>query len=368
MQLLYDHYIFAKQRYGGISRYFYEIISRISGFDEADVSLFLGLNNSGYDFSSKKFCLKNSYGKKIPHLNKVYILFERYNNFLFKKYIDQYNFNLLHKTYYFPVDYKFKGINIITIHDMAHEVYPEFFSEGDMTSYMKNESIKRADGIICVSKSTQEDLINILNVPREKTCVIYHGNSLRLEISENRIIEEPYILFVGQRWGYKNFNMLLTAFANSKILNNNLRLICFGGGSFNKSEILYMKEKNLEKKVIFLTGNDKKLGNLYKYASALVYPSFYEGFGFPPLEAMHFGCPVVSSYCSSIPEIVSDAGLYFNPYQIEDLIYKLELILSDSELRTGIIKRGFEREKEFDWNKCAGETFQFYKKMCEYRN
>lgn len=363
MKILYDHEVFTMQKYGGVSRYFYEIISRICRFEDANVNLFLGINDSGYNFKSLSNYFTYFQSIKIPSLYKFYILLSWINNIKLKQLYNTRDFNLLHKTYYSPVGLDFKGKKIVTVHDMTYEVYPSFFSEGDLTSSIKRNCVENADGIICVSKSTQNDLIDIFNVNKEKTCVIYHGNSLRLKIVGKRIIKEPYILFVGQRGGYKNFNLLLTAYANYEKFNKNFKLVCFGGGAFNKSELLYIREKNLEDNVLYTSGSDKKLGNLYKYASVLVYPSFYEGFGFPPIEAMYYGCPIIASEYSSIPEVVGNAGLFFNPYYIEDLIFKLELILSDAELREKIINNGFIQERNFDWNKAALSTFSFYKKI-----
>jgi glycosyltransferase involved in cell wall biosynthesis len=363
VHILYDHEVFAKQRYGGISRYFFEVISRVAEFDDADVSVFLGLNDTGYDFRSIKSSFENFYSSRFRNINKVHILFNRYNNKLFEKTLSRSAPDVLHKTYYSRTGLEYRGTKIVTVHDMTHEIYPSFFSRGDTHSAMKKECVEKADGLICVSKTTQRDLVNILNVPEEKTCAIYHGNSLRLKVTEAQIVKEPYVLFVGQRWGYKNFNILLTAFANYEKFNKTFKLVCFGGGSPNKSEILYMEEKNITNKVLFMSGSDAKLANLYKYALALVYPSFYEGFGFPPIEAMHYGCPVLASDASSIPEIVEDAGLFFNPYQIEDLIHKLDLLLTDSELRAAVTRKGFIREKYFSWERCARETFSFYNKI-----
>lgn len=363
MHIFYDNEVFMKQRYGGVSRYFFEIISKMFQERDMNISVYLGVNDTGYDFQKIRHLFKNFYSRRVKGVHKLQPFFRPYNNWLFNKTVKTVLPDLLHKTYYSPMGLGYKGKKIVTIHDMTHEIYPSFFSKGDAHSAMKKVCAEKADGIICVSKTTQKDLINIFNIPEEKTCAIYHGNSLRLNVTKPAIINEPYILFVGQRWGYKNFNMLLTAYANNKKFNSNFKLICFGGGSFDKSELLYIYEKNIEDKIIHISGGDEKLANLYKYASVLVYPSYYEGFGFPPIEAMHYGCPVLASEFSSIPEVVANAGLYFNPYYMDDLIYKLELILSDSGLRKQLILEGYEQEKKFSWDEAAAQTFNFYKKI-----
>ena len=363
MKILYDHDVFVRQRYGGVSRYFFEIISRISQIDNVESELFLGLNDSKYDFyalQNKSFHLKSI---RVPSINKYYIFLTWLNNFYFKHYIKNNNYNIFHKSYYSPLGLDFKGNKVVTIHDMTHELYPEFFSPSDTTSQIKKQCAVDSDGIICVSETTQRDLIDIFDIPHEKTSVIYHGNSLRLKVTGERTVKEPYILFVGQRWGYKNFSMLLTAYAKVERFNKNFKIVCFGGGDFNYSEQLYIKEHNLEDKVFFMSGNDMLLANLYNYALALIYPSYYEGFGFPPLEAMYYGCPILVSNGGSIPEVVRNAGLYFDPYRIEDLIHKLDVILYDSGLREQIIKEGYQEEKKYNWETSANETFSFYKKI-----
>jgi glycosyltransferase involved in cell wall biosynthesis len=102
------------------------------------------------------------------------------------------------------------------------------------------------------------------------------------------------------------------------------------------------------------------LANLYQFADTFVYPSLYEGFGIPPLEAMYYGCPVLASNTSSIPEVVGEAGHYFNPNSFDDLVRKLEQILSDSSLKRKLVEKGYEQESKFSWGKCAEETHSFY--------
>lgn len=110
-------------------------------------------------------------------------------------------------------------------------------------------------------------------------------------------------------------------------------------------------------------GNDAMLANLYTYASAFAYPSLCEGFGIPPLEAMYYGCPVVASNVSSIPEVVGDAGLYFDPMSVDDISEKLQSVLSDTQLRALLISRGKKRVQEFSWEKCTAETLKVYERL-----
>ncbi len=121
---------------------------------------------------------------------------------------------------------------------------------------------------------------------------------------------------------------------------------------------------HLEKNMIYKNGDDTMLANLYKYATAFIYPSKYEGFGLPPLEAMHYGVPVIASHTSSIPEVVGDAGVYFDPNSVDDMKEKIDFTLNSKNIRIQLRKKGYAREKSFSWDKCANETLKFYKEVC----
>ena len=144
----------------------------------------------------------------------------------------------------------------------------------------------------------------------------------------------------------------------------NFDLVCFGGGAFTTREIALIKALNIDtKRVRQVPGSDEMLAGFYKAASAFVYPSLYEGFGIPPLEAMSFACPVVCSNVSSIPEIVGDAAEMFDPYDIESIQLAIERVVQDEELKSELINRGKERIKQFSWERCAQETLKVYKKI-----
>jgi glycosyltransferase involved in cell wall biosynthesis len=243
---------------------------------------------------------------------------------------------------------------------MIHELYPQQFSRRDPTARDKKKIVQNSDAVICISRSTKHDLMLYCNVPEERIKVIYLGNSLKLEVKSPRIVDAPYILYVGLRDGYKNFDLLLTAYARSEKINRDFKLVCFGGGQFNSHERSLIRSMNLGDKVFNYSGTDEPLANLYKYASAFIYPSLHEGFGIPPLEAMGYGCPVLVSNTSSVPEVVGQAGLYFNPTNVDDLTFQLDKILRDDMLRKDLIQQGYEQEKKFSWDRCAKETLKLY--------
>jgi glycosyltransferase involved in cell wall biosynthesis len=174
-------------------------------------------------------------------------------------------------------------------------------------------------------------------------------------------LSRPYLLYVGQRSGYKNFDQLLAAYAASPALHKNYDLIAFGGGVWTAAERKSIEELFLYGKVKQLQGGDGTLADLYANAAVFVYPSLYEGFGIPPLEAMSFGCPVACSQTSSIPEIVGDASIFFDPNSSESISRALETIVTDQVLARDLVARGRIQIQLFSWDRCAQETLEVYR-------
>ena len=354
MKVFYDHQIFVTQKFGGISRYFYEIIKRISNV--CDVGLYQGIYINQYGLE-KEPSVKCKFGLR---RGDNYFL-QKYGRSIDKRGIKLFSsindFDIYHPTYYQDFRIK-KGNLIVTVYDMIHELYPLEFI-GDNTAEKKKNLINKADGIIAISESTKKDLVNILGVSPEKVKVTYLANSLKIDVSDLPVVNEPYILIVGHGSGYKNFIDFVVAYSKS-IFSSDLKCICFGGPDFNKDEISLIKSLRLENQIIHMRGDDVLLANLYKYATLFVYPSKYEGFGLPPLEAMYYSTPVLCSNTSSIPEVVGDAGMYFNPDSIEDMTYKMDKFLNSPELLREYGLKGMQREKLFSWDKCATETVKVY--------
>lgn len=367
MKILYDYQVFSWQRYGGISRYFYEIINRIVNRSGTNVSLFLGFHINEYGLDMCRNSFSHYYGKKRPAIPKSNKFFSGINRMLFHRFAPNYYADIYHQTYYGTFEKRFSGKRIVTIFDMTHERFPSSFPFYDTTRKNKRKAVSRADGVICISESTKNDVIDYFGIPENKVTVIYLGNSLKSDVTTARLVDFPYILFVGQRHGYKNFSLLMAAYTRSQKINNAFKLICFGGGKFTSSERRLIAAHSFTGHIFHFSGPDTLLANLYKYASALVYPSQYEGFGIPLLEAMHYGCPVLASNTSSLPEVVGDAGLYFNPTDMDDLMFGLDRILFDEPLRKRLRELGYQREKRFGWDRCADETLDFYKKIVNTR-
>lgn len=365
LNIIYDYQVFSWQKYGGISRYYYEIAHRITEVGN-EVEIVAPLYVNEY--------LRNTYGVcpwgiKIPRLPKVARAIVRAVNpalsYLLIK--QRKNVDIFHETYYSMVDCCPRSAKrVITVHDMIHEKFSEIFPRRDRTRQIKAHAVKRADHVICISENTRRDLIELLNVAEEKTSVVYHGCSLLCPIDSIKPAnqQKPFILYVSDRNGYKNFDLLLRAFASSKLLRNEFSIICFGGGKASSRETNLAAALDLPAdSVTYMGGNDSVLAGLYAAAKAFVYPSLYEGFGIPPLEAMAFGCPVVCANTSSIPEVVGDAANLFDPKSESDLRVAMEQVIFSSEYAARLTAKGYERIKLFSWEKCADDTLGVYKKV-----
>lgn len=362
MNIFYDHQIFSIQKYGGLSRYIYELLVRMIK-SEFDISLFAGFSLNRYGIEDHRKEFKKFWSYVYNEVPKTKMMVFDVNSFVMNFFARSLSIDIYHQTYYAPLLKNYKGKRIVTMLDMTHELYPESFSKHDKTVSWKKESISIADSIICISESTKNDLVNMYGYDENKARVIYLGNSID-KTDEKINIGKPFILFVGVRRGYKNFEVLLNAYNNSEKLKNDFNLVCFGGGNFTEDEKNIIKKYGLIEKIVQDSGDDKKLAKYYNSASVFVYPSKYEGFGIPPLEAMSIGCPVIAGNKSSIPEVVGNGGILFNPDSDEELKYNLEKLLYDDELREKYINAGYEQSKKFSWDKCAEETIEFYKELC----
>lgn len=368
MHIIYDHQAFTRQFFGGVSRYFVELVRRLAVQNDISVSVLAPLYINHYLDELSHGIVQGRRVQKAPKAAGK--LFNIYNRIIEKNFLDKNTIHLLHETYYSskpaPVGGNVK--TVLTVYDMIHEKFPGDFHKWDRTAHNKRLAMNRADHIICISETTRKDLLEEYHINPEKVSVIHLGFMPGpAEASNNSsLIDGQYILYVGNRTGYKNFDRLLKAYASNEHLHNNFRLVCFGGGKPGISEYQAARSLGLDAdRVIWMAGSDKVLSSLYSSASAFVYPSLYEGFGIPPLEAMAHDCPVICSHEGSITEVVGDAGEYFNPYKEHDIASTIERVLSDDDLAARLRDSGRNRLSMFTWDKCAKETLKLYNNLTE---
>ncbi|MDO9006022.1 MAG: glycosyltransferase family 1 protein [Aquabacterium sp.] len=367
MNIGFDEQIFGLQSRGGISRYFAEIGRamqthgvRVMCAPGMHVNMHLarpGFKVSGLYVQSYHKALAN----KIRRGNAAYSDF----------YLRRAEIDVLHETYYRPDEGdRHAGLvpRVVTVHDLIHEIFAAEYSPNDKVAATMRAAVQRADHVICVSERTRQDLVDRFGTPVGKTSVVHHGIS---ELDAFQVLlppGPPFFLFVGNRQGYKNFESLLRAFAASPSLRRDLRLVAFGGGVAQTSEITLIQSLGLSVgqaagNVAFVGGDDGILGAHMGAALAMVYPSRYEGFGMPPLEAMHMGCPVVCSKASVMPEVLGDAPYYVDPDDVDDIRRALEEVKDSSTLRADLIQRGRQRAGLYSWQRCADETLAVYRQV-----
>lgn len=257
---------------------------------------------------------------------------------------------------------------IVTVHDLANFLFPECREHALIQKFME-KNIRKADHIIADSNNTKKDLIKLFNIPDDKVSVIYLGiDHARFYPRGERKFNFPYIVYVGTDEPRKNLRNTLTAFCllKRKLKDDkrysNLKFVKVGEDArFMEATKKIVEELNLENDVVF-TGfvSDDQLPYYYSSANLLVFCSLYEGFGLPPLEAMACGCPVIASNVASLPEVVGDAGILVDPYNVDEWVDTIHEVLTNQALRECLIKNGLERAKMFSWKKTAEETIKVY--------
>ena len=361
MRILFDNKIFINQINGGPSVYFINLINKLKEINyETKISSKLHLSNALSESEIHSVNYKIPFNSSLINYNFIKKHLHKINNKICNYEIKKFEPNILHTTYYenYSYSYNNKFEKVVTIFDLINEKFNKTFYKEKKNSH-KKEILNSADKIICISNNTKKDLLNYYDIKEKKINVIYLGYPDKKK-NLQKIFDFQYILYVGTRWKYKNFENLLKAISLSNYLKKNFKLVAFGGGKFNKNEENLLKKYNL-KNVFQIEGDETKLHSCYKYASLFVYPTKYEGFGLPILESFLYECPVACSYNSSLPEVAGNAAIYFNPDYPDDICDKIEMILTSSKTREELKKKSYLQLKKFSWSKCAKETYEFYK-------
>ena len=371
MRLAFDYQTFTQQTYGGISRYFSRLIEGLHGLGD-QVKVFAPLHiNSYIEYLPPQLVC----GHRINQYPfRTTRLFNAYNHLVCSHQMKYWQPQIVHETYYAKSrSAAVKCPVVITVYDMIHELFQNEFSKRVDTIGAKRISILRADHVICISENTKNDLMALHGTPENKITVIHLGCDIPTKTDLQAIAHikkenKPYLLYVGVRGGYKNFGQFIQAVATSSRLFSDFRVIAFGGGAFTPEEDTMINSFGFpEGQVEQIGGNDDVLNAYYAAAAAFIYPSRYEGFGIPPLEAMAQNCPVICSDSSSIPEIVGNAAEYFSPLHVDSIRSAIEKVVY-SNCRSDELKvSGAARIKDFTWEKCIQKTQSVYQSLIQFK-
>lgn len=374
MRIAYDHQAFCRQTAGGISRYFCRLAEELS-YKQQEIGIFAPFYRNVYLKDLAPNLVHGCSVKNYPP--KTAGLCVSVNAAITRPWIRQWKPDLVHETYFDK-----RGVSsvdcpkVITVFDMIGEL-DELNDQkrySDIRETAKYQSINRAHQVICISEHTRKDLIRLFNVAEQKVSVVYLGTeqnikSVITDTDAKRNFRKPFLLYVGLRGGYKNFEKFLQSIASSSELQSSFDVIAFGGGKFTVDEQVFIEKLGFkEKQIRQMSGTDQELNHLYQNAAAFVYPSKYEGFGLPPLEAMAAHCPVVSSNASSMPEVIGDAAEFFDPNQIDSIRVAIEQVVFSESKKQELVKKGVERVKQFTWAQCAEKTLDIYRTVAQLRS
>ena len=366
MKLLIDPQIF-EQKFGGISRYYTEIIREFKEGKNIKYSLPIvyteNLHLLNYhlesrflnELFSKNFIRRYVSRKALFNYNKQYLKWK----------LKKQKFDLFIPTYYdlYFLDSLRKKPFVLTVYDMIHELYPQFVGKDTDIIVKKKLLIEKATRIIAISQNTKNDIISLYpHIDESKIVVVYLNHSVDTVFNYSHLFlptTKQYVLYVGNRSGYKNFEWFIKNIC-SWIIKNDVDIICAGGNKLNSTEEKLLKSLGIESRIFQIDFNDNELAFYYKNALTFVFPSIYEGFGIPILEAMASDCPVIIPISSSFPEVAGDAALYYNPDDHIGMIKCLDAIKNDSTLRSNLISMGKIRLQNFSWSKTAKECIKVY--------
>jgi glycosyltransferase involved in cell wall biosynthesis len=363
MRILYDGFIYRIQRAGGINRYLANIIG---GLPSDWTPVLTVRETRQYTFPAHPKLVLKSF--PALHLLRPKHFAEWGAKRFFAGIESQRGLDLIHSAYHFSLrenlPAKRRAPFLLTIHDMIPEVFRQEVDPDGCEAGIKRKAVATADAIICDSENTRRDFLERNRFSVDRTFVIPLASELSREMAlgDEPVPERPYFIFTGARPIYKNFVRLALAFAQIAEKWPDVEL-CVIGAPFDMTERGLLDALKIQKRVRNL-GHvpDKHLAKLYRCSLALVYPSMYEGFGIPPLEAMSCGTVVIAASVSSLPEVIGDAAIAIDPQSVDSIVEAM-LKVRDLEKneREELIAKGMAQSARFNWNETVRRTIEVYK-------
>ena len=355
----------------GIGRYIREILKNIATLEKDTIFYLAGNSNE-----IKKFICSNKVFNRRNHIINydipIYSLKEPLSgsvlNYRYKKNIDVFFSPHYNVPFYLPEN------SVITIHDLIHFKFPQYFGslKVKFAKIVLSNGVKKAKRIIVDSNSTAKDLRSMFPGIENKIEVVNIGVSKSFSVLDNKKVADfkrknklnNYILYIGNKKPHKNLKGIAEAYINVKKTFKDLKLVIIGK-KFKDLDVRNMFKNKVDLTDVIELENipDNEIVYYYNGASAFVFPSFYEGFGLPPLEAMACGCPVIVSDTSSLPEICGDGAYYVDPGCVNSITRGIYDILSDEDLQKNLISKGLERTNLFNWEKAAKKTLNIFKEL-----
>ncbi|MDB4956292.1 MAG: hypothetical protein JWO36_3861 [Myxococcales bacterium] len=369
MRVLYDHQIFSYQRFGGASRYFCELMNAFHRDGEPTFDLGVAESPNEYLKQASFYRGKTSSRTGTASFLRTYLR----NEVSTRAAALRRRHDVMHSTFYDPaVLTTLRGAKlVVTILDMIPEHFPDDFVVTGLYGRFvtkrwiegKRALCRRADVILAISEHTKQDVIAFYGIDPDRIVVTHLGNNIsgRADLPVPGDFPSRYILFVGTRNTYKNFVLFIEAVAPLVVADSSLGVVCIGGGSFTPAERELCDRRGLGEKILQRSVADGELAACYAHAVAFVFPSRYEGFGIPILEAFACGCPVLVANASCFPEIAGDAALYFDVDDPQSLRAQLATVVGDAALRAGLMARGIARARQFSWQTTARKTLDAYR-------
>lgn len=385
------------QRFGGISRYFVELMRNFDADSQVKWDMAITYSDNEYlqvlprfegrlvsrvkpDAAYRQFLG----GMQFRGKHYLYSLKKKLNRDLSPedeartnkeqsiKLLREGDFDIFHPTYY--DDYFLEHLGgkpyVLSVYDLIHQIFPEI---GMYERLDKNHRLLNgAQKILAISESTKADLVNLFNIPEEKVEVTLLGNSMepsQLSVSEKfaQALPANYLLHIGGRSGYKNFLFFIQIFASLANTYSDLQVVCTGA-AFDESELYLFNKLGVANRIHHIYVTDEELTYLYKNATAFVFPSMYEGFGLPVLEAFSCGCPVIMSNTSSLAEIGGSSAVYFEPKNPASMKSAISSVLSNTSFREEKVQQGYRQLEKFSWSDTAEKTKLVYAEVQKGRS